>query len=579
MIDRTAPNVHLPASAWRRTRPSARRTSPSPSTGPPTLGRRSPAASPAASIWVGTTVPAVGSGTPFSGLTPSIPTSSLPVGTITIGARVRDAAGNWSAATHSATVQVIPGRDLLERLRDRATNAVGLVEQSTNSTTPAELSPRSRRWSGPGWLQAQGNNTNYVQYNFGTTANPAWPTYDARFYFDPNNNASTGHDILAAATNGGFGTQVFHVRYRRNGAQPQVQIQVGNTANASWTNVTNNAANVIEVTWQAGGSLQLRVNGTLAQTLTATLKLDRRGPPRLRDEWWQQHTRVLRRLCLETDTQSAVRAVAMTIEDTRSGRRNAAVPTTPPRHGHPEPGHDPVADEYRSWVTILTGVILLPLMVISALTLPAVVSSKADLAASARVVDAAALEAATGIRVTLVAVTADGGLIDLRFKIVDEVKASHLMHDPLTMPSLYVEGSGRVLSASHPLAHKVVVIDGATYFLLYANAGGAIQSGTPVPSSSTATDGSDRRAELIRSDTAPLARVASTRRSLVAGMPERRFGRVVRCSPRCARRDARRGLGRRGSDCPPAIGDADGIDRSRARGSARRPPHRQTRSR
>ena len=131
-------------------------------------------------------------------------------------------------------------------------------------------------------------------------------------------------------------------------------------------------------------------------------------------------------------------------------------------------------------MTILTGVILLPLMVISTLTLPAVVSTKADVAASARVVDAAALEAATGIRVTLVAVTADGGLIDLRFKVVDEVKASHLMHDPLTMPSLYVERSGRVLSASHPLAHKISVIDGATYFMFYANSGGAIQSGTPV---------------------------------------------------------------------------------------------------
>ena len=45
-------------------------------------------------------------------------------------------------------------------------------------------------------LQAQGNNTNYVQYNFGTAAKPATATYDARFYFRPNGNTSTGKDIL-----------------------------------------------------------------------------------------------------------------------------------------------------------------------------------------------------------------------------------------------------------------------------------------------------------------------------------------------------------------------------------------------
>ena len=119
-------------------------------------------------------------------------------------------------------------------------------------------------------LQAQGNNTNYVQSSFGTAAQPATASYDARFWFNPNGNSTaTGHDIFAAATTSGFGTQLFHVRYRMNVGQSQVQIQVGATANATWTNLTNGAANVIEVTWQAGGTLQLTVNGTLAQTLTA----------------------------------------------------------------------------------------------------------------------------------------------------------------------------------------------------------------------------------------------------------------------------------------------------------------------
>jgi len=108
-----------------------------------------------------------------------------------------------------------------------------------------------------------------VQYNFGTAAQPATATYDARFYFNPRNNASTGQDILAAATSNTFGTILFHVRYRLNGAQSQVQIQVGATANPAWINLTNNASNRIEVVWRSGTSLQLYVGGVLSQTLTA----------------------------------------------------------------------------------------------------------------------------------------------------------------------------------------------------------------------------------------------------------------------------------------------------------------------
>jgi hypothetical protein len=135
---------------------------------------------------------------------------------------------------------------------------------------------------------------------------------------------------------------------------------------------------------------------------------------------------------------------------------------------------------YRRFAAILFGVLIVPLCVVATLTLPAAARTRAAEAADARVVDATALEDEFGIRVTLVAVTADGGLVDLRFTVLDRTKAEHVMHDATTMPALYVERSGRLLTASHPLAHKVTVLDGATYFLLYANSGGAIQGGTPV---------------------------------------------------------------------------------------------------
>jgi hypothetical protein len=122
-------------------------------------------------------------------------------------------------------------------------------------------------------LQAQGNNTNYVQFDFGTAANPASATYDARFYFRPNGTASTGKDILSAATaSGAFGSPLFRVRYRLNAGTPEVQVQVGTgSSNPAWTPILGGtSSNVIEVVWQSGATLVLYVNGVSSQTLTAT---------------------------------------------------------------------------------------------------------------------------------------------------------------------------------------------------------------------------------------------------------------------------------------------------------------------
>jgi hypothetical protein len=215
--------------------------------------------------WIDAAIPAPGGGTPFAGLTPTIPVSALATGNHTVGARIRDAAGNWSATTSNATVFVVPDAIFANGF-ETAAAPWGWSSRSTTNTTRLNRAAIAAM-AGSFGLQAQGNNTNYVQYNFGTTANPAWPTYDARFHFNPNNNASTGQDVFAAATSAAFGTQLFHVRYRRSGAQPQVQIQVGATANAAWVNINNNADNSIEVVWQSGNSLVLYVNGVQVQTL------------------------------------------------------------------------------------------------------------------------------------------------------------------------------------------------------------------------------------------------------------------------------------------------------------------------
>jgi hypothetical protein len=124
---------------------------------------------------------------------------------------------------------------------------------------------------------AQGNNTNYVQFNFGTGTNPATGTFDTKFSFNPHGNASTGQDIFVTSgstsnTNSTWTAATrFRVRYRMNVTQPQVQIQLGTgSANLVWSNLLGSSTvfttNTIQVVYQTG-SLQLYVNGTLVQTL------------------------------------------------------------------------------------------------------------------------------------------------------------------------------------------------------------------------------------------------------------------------------------------------------------------------
>jgi hypothetical protein len=107
-----------------------------------------------------------------------------------------------------------------------------------------------------------------VQYTFGSTANPATATFDARFYFNPNGNTGTGQDIFAASTTTGFANVPLHVRYSRNAGQARLQLQAGTTLNATWVNITN-AAHRIEVL-QSGSTLQMYVDGTLAQTVATS---------------------------------------------------------------------------------------------------------------------------------------------------------------------------------------------------------------------------------------------------------------------------------------------------------------------
>jgi len=161
----------------------------------------------------------------------------------------------------------------------------------------------------------------------------------------------------------------------------------------------------------------------------------------------------------------------------------AAVPEAQdPGPASPEPAAGPRARlRIRPWVVAIAGALVLPLVVAAGLTFTATSTDLfARKAADARVVSAAELEDEYGIKVNLVAVTAGGGLVDLRFTVVDTAKAGHILHDAATLPELLLPDNGAVLRAPQPHAHKLKLVDGASYFLLFPNSGGLVQAGVPV---------------------------------------------------------------------------------------------------
>lgn len=96
------------------------------------------------------------------------------------------------------------------------------------------------------------------------------------------------------------------------------------------------------------------------------------------------------------------------------------------------------------------------------------------------VVTADGLVQRSGVKVTQIAVTGDGGLVDVRYRVVDPERASTL-HDPATPPAVVDEDSGLVvheLFMNH--AHTGPYEAGVTYYLVFNNPGNWVQHGSKV---------------------------------------------------------------------------------------------------
>jgi hypothetical protein len=90
------------------------------------------------------------------------------------------------------------------------------------------------------------------------------------------------------------------------------------------------------------------------------------------------------------------------------------------------------------------------------------------------------IEEKYGIRFTFLAVTGDGGLVDLRYRVVDEGRAKNFGHFTETAPRLIVERSGAVIDVTKMGLHNHYAQLGRTYFVIYRNTDNAIQPGDKV---------------------------------------------------------------------------------------------------
>lgn len=86
-----------------------------------------------------------------------------------------------------------------------------------------------------------------------------------------------------------------------------------------------------------------------------------------------------------------------------------------------------------------------------------------------------AVESTWGIQVTSVTTTADGGLVDLRFVVLDPGKAAAAMDGRNVAPRLLVGDADTVLLPSMTVHRGLTA--GHSYFLLYRNTGGLVRPG------------------------------------------------------------------------------------------------------
>ncbi|MEZ4679831.1 MAG: hypothetical protein R2932_36995 [Caldilineaceae bacterium] len=138
-------------------------------------------------------------------------------------------------------------------------------------------------------------------------------------------------------------------------------------------------------------------------------------------------------------------------------------------------------------LTRYTVHILIVLPVVAALVIygiwKALPQTSTQMAASAptAVISAKALEERFGLRITRIAVTGGGGIIDLRYRVLDKEKAAYVLDDPNNELYLVVEESGvTLMQPGKAMKHNSQLKNNMSYYTFYPNTQNVIQPGTPV---------------------------------------------------------------------------------------------------
>ena len=86
-------------------------------------------------------------------------------------------------------------------------------------------------------------------------------------------------------------------------------------------------------------------------------------------------------------------------------------------------------------------------------------------------------EAFSGISPKMVVVTAAGGIVDLRYRVIDEARTMEVMSDTALFPRLIVNDTEQVLVPG--MQHLLnAYIPNATYFVFFPNVNSVVKTGT-----------------------------------------------------------------------------------------------------
>jgi hypothetical protein len=143
-----------------------------------------------------------------------------------------------------------------------------------------------------------------------------------------------------------------------------------------------------------------------------------------------------------------------------------------------EPIHSPVTVHLSVWVLLaISGLIL------SATALAWNLASNqfpAGQEPEQAVISQSAFEEVTGVHIVRIALTAEEGMIDLRYLVIDPDKAV-IIHEGESPPAIMDEATGKILDTSwmnH--THSGEYQAGVTYYTLLMNSGGVLSKGSKV---------------------------------------------------------------------------------------------------